>query len=100
MRCTWQTGLLAPQPCEMPAAGGCGVCGRPVCAAHAVAGANGTACPRCASANAGYEQNEETELESARTNYYTQYGGERYFTERDRESVEREGWEQYDELET
>jgi hypothetical protein len=68
--------------------------------AHSVAGPNGTACPRCASANPGYEQNEETELESARSKYYTQYGGERYFTDRDRESVERERWEPYDEFET
>ncbi len=100
MTCQWQTGLLVPQPCEMPAMGGCSLCGRSLCMMHTVSGPNGPACPTCANSNQGYEQNEETELESSRSSYYTQYGGANYFTNRDRQSVEREEVEGYDEFET
>lgn len=100
MRCQWQTGLLVPQPCDGMAAGGCALCGRSLCMVHTVMGPSGPACPSCANSQQGYARNEETELEATRSSYYSQYGGAGYFSGKDKQSVEREAVEGYDEFET
>lgn len=75
MSCMWQTGLLTMRTCGAPAAGGCALCGLPLCMSHVVQGASGPACPGCASRNEGYEDTEDTEIADAREEYYAPYGG-------------------------
>ena len=75
MSCMWQTGLLTMRTCGQPAAGGCALCGMPLCMSHAVQGARGPACPGCASRNEGYADTEDTEIADAREQYYKPYGG-------------------------
>ena len=74
MSCQWQRGLLVMQECGEPATGACGICGRMLCMAHTVPGANGMACPQCASQNEGYEETEDTEMAETRGEYYQRYG--------------------------
>lgn len=75
MTCQWQTGLLSIRSCGEPAAGGCSLCGMPICMAHAVQGTRGPACPGCAARNEGYADTEDTEQADARDEYYAPYGG-------------------------
>jgi hypothetical protein len=75
MNCQYRMGLLTMRECGAPAAAGCAVCGTTICQAHMVMGQYGPACPQCAAANPGYQQNEDTELAAAREEYYRPYGG-------------------------
>jgi hypothetical protein len=74
--CEYTIGMLVMRPCGMPVSSACGHCGIPVCGAHAMSGSSGMpACPRCASTRDEYGDNEDTELESDRDEYYSEYGG-------------------------
>lgn len=74
MNCQWQMGLLMMRPCDQPAVGSCGLCGRALCSAHAVPGPSGPACPQCAASHEGYDETEDTELAESRNAYYRPYG--------------------------
>ena len=75
MSCQWQMGLLAMRSCDAPATAACAVCGRALCMMHMSMGQMGPACPSCASRDASYPKNEDTELASSRDEYYQPYGG-------------------------
>jgi hypothetical protein len=47
VRCRETAGLLFPKPCDQPAAGSCGRCGRPVCQAHVRQVENAWVCVSC-----------------------------------------------------
>jgi hypothetical protein len=74
--------MLVMRECGAPAAGGCALCGRQLCVAHAVMGQSGPACPQCASHTAGYDVTEDIEISEARDEYYSQYGGASSFGHR------------------
>jgi len=63
-------------------------------------GQGGIACPQCASGQAGYQQNEETELAEARGGYFQQYGKPGYFTKKDESSLNNKKREKDDDFET
>jgi hypothetical protein len=71
----WQTGLLTMKTCGEPAAGGCALCGMPLCMNHVVQGSRGPAGPGCASRTEGYAETEDTEIAGAREKYDAPYGG-------------------------
>lgn len=97
MTCQWQMGLLVMRECGAPAGAGCSLCGRQLCMTHTLMGQNGPACPQCASANQGYEANEDTELAGSREQYYQPYGGAAafgragYFTPADSAALDHPG---------
>lgn len=113
MSCQWQMGVLVMRECGQPAAAGCAICSRPICAAHTMMGQNGPACPGCAAHTAGYGENDDTEIAGARDQYYSQYGGATqfgsrgYFSSPDSASMAQRGLQQkptqqrqYDDKET